>query len=134
MEKEPPSRLTSLAGTTKPFQCFRVDLVVRSHEIHDHGQLHRQLEQHPAHAVVALRCDGSHVGEKHIGKIVGFILRGKVADIEADSLFNELRLAGTVIPAIQLLDFVQRFRVQICGKLDFVLRHTHLANTPFFSA
>ena len=71
--------------------------------ITNNGQFHRQLEQHPAHAVVALRCDGSHVGQERIGQIGSIILCIHTTNIILDCPFNKFRLALAMILTIVIL-------------------------------
>ena len=91
---------------------YLIDLTAGSDHIHKHGQLHGQLENHFALAIIALGHDAFHVGEESVGEIGCAILGGETANIKANCLFDKLRFTAAIILSVQLLDLRQRVRME----------------------
>ena len=96
----------------QPCQRYLVDLAAGSYHIHEHGQLHRQLENYLALTVIAFRYNAFHVGGESIGKIGRAILGTETANIKPNCLFDKLRFTAAIILPIQLLDLRQRVRME----------------------
>ena len=97
---------------TQPGQGYLVYLAAGSNHVHEHGQLHCQLENHLALTIIAFRYNAFHVGEESIGKIGRAILGSKAANIKTNCLFDKLRFTAAIILPVQLLDLRQRVRME----------------------
>ena len=95
-----------MRASTQVFQLrqpLRVDVVGGGRYVHSHSQLHRQLEEHPPDAALALRDDGLEGGGEDTGKIILGMAGGKVAAVKLDRLFYEFAFAFAVVFLIPIL-------------------------------